>query len=819
MFISSVLRSIRAVVCVATAATCLFAADGSAITGHVRDGQGKAIANAHLKLFRVDTSASTDGSSNDAGVYQFGDLASGDYILSAAKDAFRTATINVRVDRGHTRSLDLTLDVAGVNQSVVVTAANAPQTLSEVSKALTVISHDEITNRNDYAFSELLRTTPGLQISNGGGPGQNTSVRTRGLRPDATAFLVDGLRFRDAATTQSDASSFISTMNVIDADHVEVLRGSGSSLYGTNAAGGAVNIVTDQGGGALHGSMQAEGGNLGLFRGRGNIAGGALGDKLKFSAGLLHLNVTSGVDGQDASRSTGAQGFVRYDFTPQVTVSGRVWASDDFAQLNNSPTTSGVPRTNFPLTGIIDAIPINAAARQVLLAGGRPNFGNATYVPSVNDPDSRRASRFVNTAFIFRQILGPRFTWQASYGRVHTRRVYENRPLGVGFQPSALSYGEYTGDIDTADVRGIGQITSWMNVTGGYEFEREHYFDHQDDNVPAPNRTVERTRARQSSHAAYFASQMAFFGRQLQVSLSGRAQVFRLSQPDFQYGGTQNPYAGLTLASPPHALTGDASLAYFTARSNTKFRAHVGNAFRAPSLYERFGAGFYNDPVTDQVIFSPYGDPRLAPDRYNSVDTGIDQYLLGNRLSVSATFFYTRIVQLTAFDFSGIINPATDPFGRSSGYLNGSGGHSRGAELALRARPTRTLSISGSYTYTNANTDRDVSIPGYFGALGVPKHVATAVATNEWTRRFTTTVDVYRYSSITSALSANFVSRAFRFPGFTKTGLVASYRFWDRENRSARMYARVDNVFDRTYYETGFLAPGATFVTGLSYSF
>ena len=403
------------------------------LEGKIEDKQGGAIPDARLHLYRQDNNFAIDSSSNSTGTYSFEDLAPGNYILNISKDEFRSAVINVHIDQANTtRSLNATLQIAGVNQTVVVTAANAAQTLNEVSKALTVISKEEIDDRNDYALSEVLRTTPGVQILNSGGPGQNTSMRIRGLRPDATAFLIDGLRFRDASTVQGDASSFLSALNVVDPGHIEILRGSGSSLYGTNAAGGAVNIVTDQGGGQAHGQLQAEGGNLGLFRGRGNVAGGALGDRLKYSAGLLHLNVTSGVDGQDANRSTGLQGFLRYDFTPRISLSGRLWGSDDFVQLNNSPTTSGIPSANLPPTGGIQAIPLSTAGQQIVLAGGRPNFGSATYVPAINDPDSRRTSRFLNSAFIFRQILAPRFSWQTSYQRVHTDRVYENGPVGVG---------------------------------------------------------------------------------------------------------------------------------------------------------------------------------------------------------------------------------------------------------------------------------------------------------------------------------------------------------------------------------------------------
>ena len=205
---------------------------------------------------------------------------------------------------------------------------------------------------------------------------------------------------------------------------------------------------------------------------------------------------------------------------------------------------------------------------------------------------------------------------------------------------------------------------------------------------------------------------MTLLDRRLQVSISGRAQTFRLSTPQFSTVGVVNPYEGIDAGQPPSALTGDLSASYFVAASGTKIRAHVGNAYRAPALYERFGGGFFADPVTDVVIFSPFGDPRLAPDRYRSFDAGIDQFVWGDRVRVSATAFTIDAQSLTEFDFSGGIQPETDPFGRSFGYLNGAGGSSRGLELAADARPTRSLRIQGSYTYTDAETDTDIAVPG-----------------------------------------------------------------------------------------------------------
>lgn len=809
-------RAAGAFILVAVTLPALHAQTGSTLEGHVRDRQGGAIANARLRLFREDAGVSQNAFSTAEGRYRFDDIAPGALVLEVQKEGFRTATLTVQVEVRKTSRLDVTLDVSGVNQTVVVTAAGEAQTLDEVSKAVSTISHEEMVNRNEISIANLLTTVPGVQIRNDGGPGQFTEMSIRGLPASAGAVLVDGLRFRDAAATQADATSFLEALNVIDPDHVEVLRGSGSSLYGTNAVGGAVNIVTDQGGGATRGQIQVEGGNLGLFRGRVSVAGGAFADRLKYSLGFLHLNVMSGVDGQDASRSTGVQGFAQYDFTSRISMSARLWGSDDFAMENSSPTSFGIPYANLPVSGVVPAVVLSPVGVKTLLAGGTPDFGEATYIPDANDPDNRLSSRFENAAIILHDIVSSAFNWQASYQLVHTSRTYENAPGGIGYQPEGNDYSNYAGSIHTLGLRGTVQAAPWLSLTGGYEYERENYFDHQDNHLPAPNRVTERTRAHQQSNAGFFAAQFGLLHRRLEISLSGRAQAFELSSPQFQYGGTANPYANLSL-SVPHALTGDASVAYLLPRSNTKLRVHAGNSYRAPALYERFGAGFYNDPSNGGIIFSAYGDPRLAPDRYNSFDAGIDQYLLGTNLRVSATLFYIRAVQRIGFNSNGLVNPATDPFGRSSGYINGAGGISRGAEVSAEARPFRSLTLSASYTYTSANTDQDTSVPGVYQAFDTPKHMVTLVATEQWTRRLLTTISLFHYSSYLDP-SIGYL-QAYEFPGFTKTNLTVSYRVWEGEAKSARVYGKIDNLFGQTYYVSGFLAPGATFVTGVGYSF
>jgi iron complex outermembrane receptor protein len=356
-------------------------------------------------------------------------------------------------------------------------------------------------------------------------------------------------------------------------------------------------------------------------------------------------------------------------------------------------------------------------------------------------------------------------------------------------------------------------------VSGGYEFERETFNDRQDNNQPGNARLIVDSRIRQNSHSLYFQNQLSLFAERLQLSASGRWQSFQLDTPVFRLQGIRNPYAGVTLASPPRALTGDIAAAYFVASSGTKFRAHAGNSYRAPSLYERFGGGFFGNPATGQASFTPYGDPRLGPDRYNSFDWGLDQYLWNQRVRVSATHFYVRTKQVIIFDFSGLIRPATDPYGRTSGYTMGPGAINRGAELAVEARPMRGTVIQGSYTFVNANSDRDAVITGFYRALNAPRHTASFLVTQQIGKRLDVTFDVFRSGVHYINYFAAGRNRAYEFPAFTKADLAASYKVWIQDSRSLKAVVRIDNVLNRTYYENGVLNPRAWAVAGLTYSF
>ena len=189
---------------------------------------------------------------------------------------------------------NIELELGKVTSQVQVTATGIAQSVDEQAKALDVVESAQFEARKQYSVPEAIRDLPGIRVQELGGPGSLARIRIRGLRPFDTSVLMDGFRFRDAASPNGEASAFIGDLMLVNSDRIEVLRGSGSSLYGTNAEGGVVNIVTDSGGGRTHGDVSVDGGGLGMVRGVARLGGGFLNDRWRYSVGLSEVNVTKG---------------------------------------------------------------------------------------------------------------------------------------------------------------------------------------------------------------------------------------------------------------------------------------------------------------------------------------------------------------------------------------------------------------------------------------------------------------------------------------------------------------------------------------------
>lgn len=125
-------------------------------------------------------------------------------------------------------------------KDVVVTASRVEQPRSKVIGDITVIERPEIERMGAGSFTDLLRLQPGVQISSNGGAGTSSNIFLRGTNDQHVVVLVDGLRINSATL----GTTSYENLPLAQIDRVEILRGPASSLYGSDAIGGVIQIFT-----------------------------------------------------------------------------------------------------------------------------------------------------------------------------------------------------------------------------------------------------------------------------------------------------------------------------------------------------------------------------------------------------------------------------------------------------------------------------------------------------------------------------------------------------------------------------------------------
>ncbi len=759
------------------------------LRGRVLDPQGQRVANAALRLFDRNKAVVRQTQSSSDGDYAFQGIAAGDYLLEAEASASAlTKSQPIHIDGDQTA--DVSLVISSNKTEVVVTASSTPLALAEVSKALDVVDSDQIALRDELSIAEAIRNLPGIRVKQTEGPGSFTTLRTRGLRAQDTEVLIDGMRFRDPSSISGEATAFVEELMTVDTDRVEFLRGSGSSLYGSHALGGVVNISSRPGGGPPHGEFRAEGGGLGMLRGVLGIGGGVAADRFTYSSSVSHLNVTKGVRDGLPYRNTSSQSSAKFNLTPHASLSARIWGSSGYLAATESPLVARPEiLANVPATGPVKAIPLALGELKKYEANRTAplSAGNATYIPSQIDPDGRRMYTFLSGLMTFQHQIGSDLSYHVSYQGLNTSRPSIDGPAGPGqFEPASISRSQFDGHTKTLQLRSDYRAGAHNLVSLGYEFEDEQYFSFNDGN------RSNFTDLRERSQAVYGQDQINLFDGRLQFTVAARTQSFNVKAPVFS-GTTPSPYQGVALLEPPRAYTGDGALAYFVRPSQTKFRAHVGNSFRAPSGYERLG---------------PFGDPRLRPERAISVDGGIDQWLMGSKVQASATVFYTKLQETVRF----LSLAAGDPFARRSGYGNGGGGISRGVELSAHISPVSSTNLQMSYTYTNSDSLFPTIGTNYYKQLGLSDHMFALTATQWIAQRFNVTFDLYAMSDYT--LQTLF-GRQYVYDSPVRGDVVAHYDLPIADDKTLELYDKVENVFNKRAYEDGFVGPKAWMIAGL----
>jgi len=153
---------------------------------------------------------------------------------------------------------------------IIITATRTAQTVDDTLASVTVITRDDIERQQAKSVTDVLRGLPGITISNNGGPGKATSVFLRGTESDHVLVLIDGVKV-GSVTLGTTAFQHIPLEQI---DRIEIVRGPRSSLYGSEAIGGVIQIFTRKGGGLLKPFFSLGGGSNHAYKASAGVTGG-----------------------------------------------------------------------------------------------------------------------------------------------------------------------------------------------------------------------------------------------------------------------------------------------------------------------------------------------------------------------------------------------------------------------------------------------------------------------------------------------------------------------------------------------------------------
>jgi len=162
--------------------------------------------------------------------------------------------------------------VPSTSESIIVTGTRLYGTVSDTASNVTVITAKDIELRHASSAVELLRTLPGVFIQQPGGRGSVASIFIRGSKPNFTVVLIDGVRVNDQTNTRGGSFDF-STLSLDSIDRIEIVRGPESAIYGSDAVGGVINIITSKSSGHLSADLDASAGQFGFWRSAADVQG------------------------------------------------------------------------------------------------------------------------------------------------------------------------------------------------------------------------------------------------------------------------------------------------------------------------------------------------------------------------------------------------------------------------------------------------------------------------------------------------------------------------------------------------------------------
>ena len=637
------------------------------LNGKVTDQSLKPISRATVHLLNTAIISVT----NDSGFYTIPSLQTGRYTIEVSAIGYASVAelINVITNGEH---LDFKLQqISKQLETVTVTADKREMLLERQPSSVTAITGQQIQDYRLWNAKDISGIVPGLYSGNSGDERNVTSIRgiTTTSYDPAVATYIDGVN-------QFSLDTYIPQLN--DIERIEVLRGPQGTLYGRNAMGGVINIITKQPTNNTNGYVELDLGNYKQQRYSAGIRLPLIKNKLFFGAAGLYNSrdgyYTNEFNNSSFDKQHGITGNYYLKFVPNSS-----WAATINVKHQNNKNNGAYTLAN----GVEEAFNNPYNLNQNAVSEMTDNTLNASLSLHYNGPDIE-------------------FNSQSSYQNNYR---YYNTPIDGDFsQLDGFSiinnYGNKWNNVKvfTQECRfssPVNKISKFSWVAGAYFFYQHNpvkqatHFGKDAGlfGVPATDfASVNTTKANNSGVAVY--EQVNFYITEKLLVFGGIRYDYE--QKKLAVKGEYQPDG----ADPVTTLNDTSAVANYSALS-----PKIGLQYQFTlnsNVYANYSRGYRTGGLT-QLSADPSQPPLypFKPEYSNNVEIGVKNNLLNNRLRINAAAFITYVNDAQV---PTLILPDAITVTRNTGSLV-----SKGLELELSAKPANGLQLDYAAGYTDAN--------------------------------------------------------------------------------------------------------------------
>ncbi|HEY6026233.1 MAG TPA: TonB-dependent receptor [Pseudolabrys sp.] len=483
---------------------------------------------------------------------------------------------------------------------IVVSATTVPTLASELGSSVSVITAADIAREQLRTVPDALKTVPGVEVVQTGGPGGQTSVFMRGSNANHVKVLIDGIDVSNPSITNG-AFDFGHLLTG-DIATIEVLRGPQSGLYGSDAIGGVIAITTKKGEGPPKATASLEAGSFGTFNQTMGVSGSQA--NFNYAFNVVHFRSTS------------------IPVTPlDLLKPGQTRNNDSYDNWTYSTKLN---------LGLADNLAVNLIGRYTDAKLGFTGEDFSTFpldYPEALQSTQRNHNLYSRGEVVwspvdrFTSTVGVNYTNQWDFtvnpnGDFAANSGFASPTVG----PPVTNLGERT----KVDWRGEIKVAPGQTVVVGLERERQSLRTDSTGTVDGGFNYTQTTTTANTGNKAAYAELQSEFGKRVFLAANVR--------------GDDNDSFG------PHT-TWRLAPAVIVPVTETKLKGSYGTGFKAPSLTQLY----VNNPS-----FNSVANPNLRPETSKGYDFGFEQPLLNGRVNFGVTYFHNSVRDLINNEFDPV---------------------------------------------------------------------------------------------------------------------------------------------------------------------